>query len=106
VFVPLFGVLLVDYFLFAGDRWDLGDQAPARWLMLLPWFAGFAIYQFVSPVGISWWDTMWADIASALRFTKESWMSASVLSFALSAVLTLALRLVVRRPATEASTVS
>jgi nucleobase:cation symporter-1, NCS1 family len=91
VFVPLFGVLVVDYFVFGADRWDLSEHAPARWLMLVPWFAGFAVYQFVSPVGISWWDTMWAHVASAFDFTARSWMSASVLSFALSALLTLVL---------------
>jgi putative hydroxymethylpyrimidine transporter CytX len=99
VFVPLFGVLVIDYFVFGGDRWDLSDHAPARWLMLVPWFAGFAIYQFVSPVGISWWDTMWSHVADALNFSSQSWMSASVLSFLLSALLTFALRLAVRRPA-------
>jgi len=36
----------------------------------------------------------------------QTWMSASLLSFVVAAVLTLALRLVVRRPAAEASTVS
>jgi putative hydroxymethylpyrimidine transporter CytX len=108
VFVPLFAVLVVDYFVFGGDQWDLSERAPTRWLMFAPWLVGFAIYQFVSPVGISWWDTMWANIASWLHFTKESWMSASLLSFVVAAVLTLALRLVVRRPASanEAATAS
>lgn len=98
VFVPLFAVLVVDYFGFGGDRWDLSPLAPARWAMLIPWFVGFAIYQFISPVGISWWDSMWSDIASALHFPVQSWMSASLLSFVAAAVLTVPARLVARRP--------
>jgi nucleobase:cation symporter-1, NCS1 family len=97
VFVPLFAVLVVDYFAFGGSRWDLSATAPTRWAMLAPWLVGFAIYQFISPVGISWWDAMWADIARWLRFHPQAWMSASLLSFVAAAALTVIVQLAVRR---------
>jgi purine-cytosine permease-like protein len=106
VFVPLFAVLVVDYFVLGGaGRWNLSEAAPARWVMLFPWLVGFVVYQLIYPGGVAWWATMWGDIAKWLHFSVQTWMSASLLSFVVAAVLTLALRLVVR-PATEASTVS
>lgn len=99
VFVPLFAVLVVDYFAFGGGaRWDLSETSPTRWAMLLPWFAGFVVYQLIYPGGVSWWATMWGDIARGLHFTVQTWMSASLLSFVVAAALTIALRLAVRRP--------
>ncbi|HXR40837.1 MAG TPA: cytosine permease [Acidothermaceae bacterium] len=107
VFVPLFAVLVVDYFVLGGaGRWNLSEAAPARWVMLFPWLVGFVVYQLIYPGGVAWWATMWGDIAKWLHFSVQTWMSASLLSFVVAAVLTLALRLVVRRPASEASTVS
>jgi purine-cytosine permease-like protein len=99
VFVPMFAVLVVDYFAFGGaTKWDLSEHAPARWLMLIPWLAGFVVYQLIYPGGVSWWATMWGDIANWLDFTVQTWMSASLLSFVVAAVLTFALRLAIRRP--------
>lgn len=99
VFVPLFAVLVVDYFAFGGAaRWNLSEYAPARWPMLVPWLAGFVVYQLIYPGSVSWWATMWGHIASWLHFTVQTWMSASLLSFVVAAVLTVALRAVVRRP--------
>jgi len=108
VFVPMFAVLVVDYFAFDGARsWDLSESAPARWLMLLPWLAGFVVYQLIYPGGVSWWATMWGHVASWLHFTVQTWMSASLLSFVTAAVLTVVLRMVVRpRPAPEVATAS
>lgn len=101
VFVPLFAVLVVDYFAFGGAvGWNLSERAPARWPMLVPWFAGFVVYQLIYPGGVSWWATMWGHIASWLHFTVQTWMSASLLSFVVAAVLTMALRAVVPRPST------
>ncbi|MDQ1485622.1 MAG: nucleobase:cation symporter, family [Actinomycetota bacterium] len=100
VFVPLFAVLVVDYFAFGGARsWNLSQQAPARWAMLVPWLAGFVVYQLIYPGGVSWWATMWGDIAREIHFTAQTWMSASLLSFVVAAALTLLVRLASRRPA-------
>jgi purine-cytosine permease-like protein len=93
VFVPLLGVLAVDYFVISRRRWDLSETAPARWLMLVPWVAGFATYQLINPGYIGWWADMW----TALRpFGQHEWMSASVLSFVVAAVVTLPVGLLQR----------
>jgi putative hydroxymethylpyrimidine transporter CytX len=90
VFVPLLGVLVVDYFVLSRRRWDLGENVAARWSTLIPWALGFCAYQLVNPGYIGWWQRMWVHIGSWLRFTSESWMSASLISFAVAALATLA----------------
>ncbi|WP_304045918.1 cytosine permease, partial [Jatrophihabitans endophyticus] len=97
VFVPLFGVLAVDYFVVSRRRWDLSDTAPSRALMLVPWLAGFVMYQLINPgYHLGWWVTMWTHIASWVHFTPQSWMSASILSFAVAAVVTVPIGMVER----------
>lgn len=96
VFVPLSAVLIIDYFLISRDNWDLSAASGSRWLMLVPWAAGFVMYQLINPGYISWWVSMWASIASWLGFTAQSWMSASILSFVVAAVVTLAVGLPAR----------
>jgi purine-cytosine permease-like protein len=98
VFVPMFAVFAVDYFLLGGRRaWDVSHTAPARWAMLLPWLAGFAMYHMVYAPDFGPWATWWADVDSALHFTWQSWMSASVLSFAVAALLAVPFGVVGRR---------
>jgi NCS1 family nucleobase:cation symporter-1 len=93
VFVPLLGVLAVDYFVLARGRWDLSEAAPPRWFMLVPWVAGFVTYQLINPGYIGWWVDLW----SRLRwFEPKSWMSASLLSFAVAAVATVPVGLLER----------
>lgn len=89
VFVPLFAVALVDYFLVRRGAWDLSETARGRWQMVLPWALGFATYQLVNPGTVSWWASLWVRISSALHFTPQSWMSASLLSFAVAGLATL-----------------
>jgi putative hydroxymethylpyrimidine transporter CytX len=90
VFVPLFAVLAVDYFCFSGRQgWDLGPDSPARWLMLAPWALGFVTYQLIYPGQVGWWATAWGELAQAIGFTAQPWMSASIFSFAVAAILTL-----------------
>jgi nucleobase:cation symporter-1, NCS1 family len=91
VFVPMSAVLIIDYFVVSRRRWDVSEQARSRWLMLVPWAAGFVVYQFINPGYISWWVTMWGHVASSVGFTAQSWMSASILSFVVAAVVTLAI---------------
>ncbi|MBO2449357.1 cytosine permease [Actinomadura barringtoniae] len=83
VFVPLLGVLAADFFLGRGRRrgWDTTLAAPSRWGMIAAWVVGFAVYQLINPGGVSWWADFWGDVQSALSFTPQSWMSASLLSF-------------------------
>lgn len=89
VFIPMFAVLAVDYFLLTGRQgWDTSDVAPARWVMLVPWVAGFATYQLINPGGIAWWSAFWTSVQDLLGFTPRSWMSASVFAFVVAAVVT------------------
>jgi nucleobase:cation symporter-1, NCS1 family len=99
VFVPLTAVFLVDYFFGRRRHWDIGEAAPARWSTVLPWVLGFAVYQLVYPGGISWWVTGWTWIADRLHFSYQSWMSASVLSFVVAAVVTVPITIASRRRA-------
>ncbi|MGH9058254.1 MAG: purine-cytosine permease family protein [Acidimicrobiales bacterium] len=90
VFLPMFGVLVVDFFVLSGRRWDLSERSPARWSMLMPWVLGFVTYQLINPPAVSWWASGWAHVASAVGFTPATWMSASLCSLAVSAAVTLA----------------
>jgi putative hydroxymethylpyrimidine transporter CytX len=93
VFVPLSAVLIADYFsgYLAVPRrhWDLSPAARSRWVMLLPWAAGFVVYQLINPGYVSWWASAWSGFGRAIGFTPAGWMSASILSFAAAGVLTL-----------------
>jgi purine-cytosine permease-like protein len=88
VFVPLLGVLAVDYFLISRRSWNVSESAPTRWVMLVPWFVGFCAYQLINPGYLGWWSQQWARIADWLNFTPASWMSASLISFAVAAIVT------------------
>ena len=96
LFVPLLGVLVVDYFVISRRRWDLSESAPQRWAMLLPWAAGFAAYEMINPGQLGWWTRMWGHIDSWAHFTPTTWMSASLISFAVAAVVTVPVGLVRR----------
>jgi len=88
IFVPLLGVMVVDYFVIRRGRWDLGQDVPPRWGTLVPWALGFVVYQLINPGSVSWWTQLWGHVQSWLNFTPESWMSASLLSFAVAALAT------------------
>jgi nucleobase:cation symporter-1, NCS1 family len=103
VFVPMSAVLIADYFVVSKGRWDLSAAARSRWAMLPPWAAGFVTYQLINPGYVSWWASAWTSVGHAIGFTPASWMSASILSFVVAAVITLLTgaltRLVRSRPA-------
>jgi purine-cytosine permease-like protein len=89
-FVPLTAVLLVDYFINRRRRWDVTEDAPPRWPMLIPWILGMATYQLINPGYVGWWVRRWTTVQGWLHFRPQTWMSASLLSFAVAAVLALA----------------
>jgi purine-cytosine permease-like protein len=93
VFTPLLGVLIADYFLVSRRHWELGARVRPRWSTLAAWVIGFGAYQVVNPGYIGWWTRMWGHVDSWLHITVESWMSASLISFAVAAVATLVLAL-------------
>jgi nucleobase:cation symporter-1, NCS1 family len=97
VFVPLTAVLLVDYFLGRRKHWDVTEDAPSRWPMLLPWLLGVVVYQVINPGYVGWWVRGWQHVDRWLHFTVHTWMSASVLSFVVAALLTLPISLAHRR---------
>jgi NCS1 family nucleobase:cation symporter-1 len=99
VFVPMSAVLIVDYFIVSRGRWDLSATARPRWLMLLPWAAGFVTYQLINPGYVSWWVSAWTSAARFVGFTPAGWMSASLLSFAVAAAVTLLAGALARRRA-------
>ena len=91
-FVPLFGVLLADW-LAAGARYGEDDvfAGPAvRWGMLAAWIAGFAAYQWLHPVGPSWWTDAIGDGA-------DLGIGATLPSFVVSFALGLAVATLGRR---------
>jgi purine-cytosine permease-like protein len=89
IFIPLYAVLLVDYFLLRRGAWNVGERAPARPLMLLPWLAGFTTYQLLNPGTVSWWASGWQRAQAALGLVPPAWLSASLAAFAVAALATL-----------------
>jgi purine-cytosine permease-like protein len=85
VFVPLFATFAVDYFVLRRRRWSIDVDAPTRLEMVIPWAAGFVTYQVLNPGSVGWWSTWWIDHRG---FTPATWMSATLLSFAVAAALT------------------
>ena len=91
-FVPLFGVLLADW-LVAGVRYgedDVFAGPEMRWGMLAAWIAGFALYQWLHPVGPTWWTDA---IGEGANLSIGATLPSFVVSFALGlAVATLGRR--------------
>ena len=89
VLVPLTAVFLVDYYATRRHHtWDVSLAAPARLGMVVPWLLGFAVYQLIEPSAGGWWARAWTDVDGWLHLTVQSWMSASLLSFAVAALAT------------------
>ncbi len=97
-FVPLFGVLLADWLL-AGARYSRADvfQAPAfRLEQIAAWLAGFALYQWLHPLGPTWWTDL-------LAHAEPLHIGASLPSFGASFTLACLLGLRYRRPRAAAA---
>ena len=86
VFVPLFGVLLADW-LARGAHYaerDIFAGPAVRWERIAAWIAGFVLYQWLSPVGPSWWTGVVGHVSPG-----HARLTASLPSFALAFGLTL-----------------
>jgi len=86
-FVPLFGVLLADW-LVAGRRYleeDVFGAPRVRGGMVAAWVAGFATYQWLHPVGPSWW----VDVVE-LTHPHDLGIGATLPSFVVASALGLA----------------
>jgi putative hydroxymethylpyrimidine transporter CytX len=93
VFTPLGAVLVTDFWVVRRGRYALGADAPARPWMFVPWVAGFAAFQLVSPTFVdAWpaWHDAWARVQATAGVPVDSGWSATAVSFAVAAVLTLA----------------
>ncbi|MEW9530864.1 cytosine permease [Microbispora sp. NPDC049125] len=101
VFVPMFAVLVVEYFLLGGaSRWNTADDAPSRWLMVVPWILGFAAYWIVTATPtVGWWDHLWTGVREGIGFAHQPWMNAALAAFLVSALLTMLIGLLRREPA-------
>lgn len=87
VFVPLFAVLLVDYFVLRRRAaWDVGARAPGRPAMAAPWLLGFVTYQLLNPGTVPGWSDAWRALQAALHLAPPLWMSASITAFLVAAL--------------------
>jgi nucleobase:cation symporter-1, NCS1 family len=86
-FIPLFAVVIVDWFIVSRGQWDLSPSSVMRWPLLVPWLAGFVMYQLFNPSTLLWID----DLQNATGFTPPSWIGASAASFLVAAALTIVL---------------
>ncbi len=94
-FVPLFGVLLADWALngFHYDERDVFGSPAVRVELVLAWLAGFALYQWLQPVGPSWWT----DLVERTHPHALPWGGASLPSFAAAVALAVLARATVGR---------
>jgi purine-cytosine permease-like protein len=89
-FVPLFGVLLAQWLV---GRRDPFATPAVRLDQIAAWLIGFAVYQWLSPVGPGWW-TRAVDVAHP---SIGGSLPSFAVSFALSLTLTLVARAAARR---------
>jgi putative hydroxymethylpyrimidine transporter CytX len=78
-FVPLFGVLAADFLLGAGRPVDV------RWSGIAAWTAGFALFQWIHPIGPAWWVDQVARVPGAGDVTIGASLPSFALAFALFA---------------------
>jgi purine-cytosine permease-like protein len=90
VFIPLSAVFILDFYVLSRGRWDPSIHARRRFAMFAPWALGFVAYQLINPGYISWWVSAWTHFRRLIDFTAPGWMSASIFSFVVAAVATLA----------------
>jgi putative hydroxymethylpyrimidine transporter CytX len=90
VFIPMSAVFIVDFYVLSRGRWDPADHGRRRFAMFAPWALGFVAYQLINPGYISWWVSVWTHLGRLADFRAPSWMSASVSSFVVAALATLA----------------
>jgi nucleobase:cation symporter-1, NCS1 family len=95
-FVPLFAVLLADWLL-TGRHYEPSHVFGApevRPEMLIAWLVGFCLYQWLAPVGPSWWTSL----VSHADPHASPWGGASLPSFAVAFALAAVARALSRRP--------
>jgi len=86
VFVPMFAVLIVDFFVVSRGVWDLSDAARSRVAPIVAWALGFVTYQLINPGYVEAWATPWIALRDALGFAPPPWLGASLTSFAVASL--------------------
>ena len=83
-FVPLFGVLLAHWLLSGRSyaNWDFAGGPALRPGLVGAWLAGFAFYQWLHPLGPTWWTDIVAE-----THPPATQIGSSLPSFALAFVL-------------------
>ncbi len=92
-FVPLFGVLLAHWLLAGAHykREQIFDSPRFRFGELAAWIVGFALYQWLSPVGPGWWTRLVSHTHPAsVTFTAS--LPSFAAAFALATVAGLSTR--------------
>ena len=96
VFVPLFGVFAADYFVRHRGRYTEGElfaETGVRWIALVPWAAGFALFHWSVPTGPHGWiDAVRTVVHGWLHLPFplfDSALGASLPSFAVAFALSL-----------------
>ena len=97
VFIPLVAVFVLAYFVLPRGGWDVSDTARARPALLLPWVAGFVAYQLTLPTYFAGpgagWTAWWGARQADLGIDPANGWSASLVSLAVAAALTLVVTL-------------
>lgn len=129
LFVPLFGVLVVDYYVLRGGRYEIEGLyrrggaywygGGVNWAQVGAWIVGFLVYNWINPGTVTWW-TRWMrtlfrdwlgvafvyEPANVTFGAPYSWLGASLASFLAALLAALALGALAqalrsRRPASE-----
>jgi purine-cytosine permease-like protein len=110
VFVPLFGILVAEYFVLRRRAIRIPDlyrrdgaywfKGGIRTVALIPWIGGFLLYHWIAPVGPAWWiDGVRAVLGSPVS-ERIGWIGASIPAFAISFLLTLVVPRIPSQPTT------
>jgi nucleobase:cation symporter-1, NCS1 family len=84
VFVPMFAVLIVDFFVVSRGMWDLSGSARTRVAPIAAWVLGFVTYQLINPGYVDAWAATWISLRETLGLNPPVWLGASLTSFAVA----------------------
>jgi NCS1 family nucleobase:cation symporter-1 len=83
------GALIAAWLRIRAGSWDISSDAPLRPGMLAAWLIGFVVYQVINPGTLEHWSSFWTRIGTDLHTLNHPWLSASIASFVVSALIAL-----------------